>query len=225
VWDAVRVILTDPARRTTPGNTPRWLGSGIYRCGHAECLDVDPPRTLRVGSGQTVRTKAKRYVCTARYHLSRQVPGLDGYVTEVITSRLARPDAVDLLAAPVDAGVDTVALRRDAEALRVRIAEAGDLWEDGTLSAVEYRTRKTRLQQRLDDIEARLRTAAGRDPLADIAGQPDAADIWQRLDLGRRRAVLGALLVVTVLPTRRGRPPAEGHIDPDRVDIQPRRAG
>lgn len=79
---------------------------------------------------------------------------------------------------------------------------------------VEYRTRKTRLQQRLDDIEARLRAAAGRDPLADIAGQPDADEIWQRLDLGRQRAILDALLVVTVLPKRRRRPPAEGHIDP-----------
>jgi site-specific DNA recombinase len=52
VWDAVRVILTDPVRRTTPGNTPRWLGSGLYRCGHPDCIDADPPRTLRVGSGQ-----------------------------------------------------------------------------------------------------------------------------------------------------------------------------
>ena len=32
-WRGVVALLSDPARRTTPGNKVRWLGSGIYRCG------------------------------------------------------------------------------------------------------------------------------------------------------------------------------------------------
>jgi site-specific DNA recombinase len=26
-------LFADPARKTSPGNTPKWLGSLIYRCG------------------------------------------------------------------------------------------------------------------------------------------------------------------------------------------------
>jgi hypothetical protein len=33
-WDKVRALLTDPTRRTTPGNRRRWLLSGIACCGN-----------------------------------------------------------------------------------------------------------------------------------------------------------------------------------------------
>ena len=49
-WEAVVAILSDPNRRTSPGNTPRWLRSLIYRCGHPDCIELDPPSTLRVGT-------------------------------------------------------------------------------------------------------------------------------------------------------------------------------
>lgn len=33
VFEVVRTLLTDPARRSSPGAAPRWHGTGIYRCG------------------------------------------------------------------------------------------------------------------------------------------------------------------------------------------------
>ena len=44
-------------------------------------------------------------------------------------------------------------------------------------------------------------------------------DVIERLDIERRRAVLGALLTVTVLPVPRGAPP---RFDPESVTITPR---
>jgi hypothetical protein len=32
-WRAVQAILSDPARKTTPGTTPKHLCSGIIHCG------------------------------------------------------------------------------------------------------------------------------------------------------------------------------------------------
>lgn len=33
-WEAVHGLLTPSARRLQEGNRPKWLGSGVYRCGH-----------------------------------------------------------------------------------------------------------------------------------------------------------------------------------------------
>jgi hypothetical protein len=37
VCQALITLFSDPARKTSPGNTPKWLGSLIYRCG--DCND------------------------------------------------------------------------------------------------------------------------------------------------------------------------------------------
>lgn len=53
---AVVAILTNPSRVSTPGPTPKWLGSLIYECGYPGCT-----RTVtctRTGGGTTRRTGA-----------------------------------------------------------------------------------------------------------------------------------------------------------------------
>jgi site-specific DNA recombinase len=55
------------------------------------------------------------------------------------------------------------------------------------------------------EVETALAAASATSPLAGIAGRLDAAEVWEGLDLGRRRALLRALADVTLLPARRGR--------------------
>jgi DNA invertase Pin-like site-specific DNA recombinase len=214
-WEAVVAILTDANRRTTPGNTPRWLGSLIYRCGHPDCMDLDPPSTLRVG------TSGKRpqpaYRCFTHAHLTRVAKPLDLYVSAVLCERLSRPDAVDLLPQPGE-NVDAGALAIQANALRTRIREAKDLWESGVLSAADLKARTARLSEQLVNVRAQLSAAAGHSPLAGIAGEPDADDIWLGLDLGRRRAILKTMATVWVLPLLK--PPGRAPFDRDRVRIE-----
>jgi len=215
-WEAVVAVLNDPNRRTTPGNTPRWLGSLLYRCGHPDCIDLDPPSTLRVG------TNGKRpqpaYRCFESAHLTRVAIPLDEYVAAVLCERLSRPDAIDLLPGAQDDSADAAELASEANALRVRIREAGDLWESGVISAAEFRTRKQRLADRLDAVQNRQRSAAGQNPVADLAGHPDAGAVWAGLDLGRRRAILEALAVVYVLPVPR--PQGRSPFNPETVRIE-----
>jgi len=215
-WEAVVAVLTDPNRRTSPGNTPRWLGSLIYRCGHPDCIDLDPPSTLRVSmsGGKHVRPA---YRCFNHAHLTRVAEPLDLHVAAVLCARLARKDAVDLLPTGADV-VDTAALAAEANALRERIREAKDLWEAGVLSAADLKVRQARLAEKLADVQARLRSAAGHNPVADLAGRPDAAEVWVGLDLGRRRAILDAVAIVWVLPL--AKPPGRAPFNPDSVKIK-----
>jgi site-specific DNA recombinase len=214
-WEAVTAVLTDPNRRTTPGNTPRWLGSLIYRCGHPDCIDLDPPSTLRVSmsGGKHVRPA---YRCFTHAHLTRVAIPLDAYISAVICERLSRPDAVDLIERPA-AAIDTGQLATQANALRARIKEAKDLWESGVLSAADLKTRTARLSEQLSDVQARLSQAAGHSPVADLAGRPDAAEVWAALDLGRQRAILQNLMIVWVLPLEK--PPGRAPFNPDTVRI------
>ena len=82
-WEAMVAVLTDPNRRTTPGNTPRWLGSLIYRCGHPDCIDLDPPSTPRVAS-ERWRHVRPAYRCFNHAHLTRIAEPLDEYVSAVL---------------------------------------------------------------------------------------------------------------------------------------------
>jgi site-specific DNA recombinase len=215
-WEAVVAILTDPSRRTTPGNTPRWLGSLIYRCGHAACRDLDPPSVLRVStSGNRPRPA---YRCMEHAHLSRVAEPLDQYVSAVLCARLARSDVADLMPPKGGTPSDTGQLATQANALRERIKEAKDLWEAGVLSPADLKIRSARLTDQLSEVQDQLRSAAGHSPLADLAGRQDAAEVWAKLDLGRRRAILQALAIVWVLPLQK--PPGRAPFDPDTIKIE-----
>jgi site-specific DNA recombinase len=219
-WEALCMILTDSSRRTSPGNTPRWLGSLIYRCGHPACVDVDPPSTLRVStSGNRPRPA---YRCMQHAHLTRVAEPLDSFISAVICERLSRPDAIDLLETPISMDADiTGQLATQANALRARIAEGQDLWESGVLSAADLKIRHARLAEQLADVQTKLRNAAGHSPVADLAGRPDVAEAWAALDLGRRRAILQALMTVWVLPLEK--PPGRSPFNPETIKIEWRR--
>ena len=59
----------------------------------------------------------------------------------------------------------------------------------------------------LGTVESRLAAVIRRDPLDQLAGRPDAAAIWDNLDLGRQRAVLSTLCTITLGPAMHGRLP------------------
>jgi hypothetical protein len=144
---------------------------------------------------------------------------LDAYVAEVLCARLSRSDVADLLPLRQQAErIDTVHLATQANALRARIQEAQDLWEFGVLAAADLKVRHARLSGQLADVQARLRSAAGHSPLADLAGRQDAAEVWAGLDLGRRRAILKTLAIIWVLPLPK--PPGRAPFDPTAVRIE-----
>ena len=210
-WRAVAAILTDPARTQTPGNTPRWLGSLIYRCGIC-----DDGATCRV---HAVRALGGQYRCE-QGHLSRSAPRADEYVTEVITNWLAKPEAARVLQVPVDEP-DLPALRREAASLRELLDEQARLHARRIIDTRQLEAGSGELRGKLNGIEGRLAAYARRDPLDGIAGNPDAAQVWEGLGLGRQRAALTALVAVTLHPARPGRQRGGGYFDHGSVRFGP----
>lgn len=66
-------------------------------------------------------------------------------------------------------------------------------------------------------IEAQLAEATEVSPLAPLIGADDVAAAWEGLTMGQQRAILQALVTITVQPAGRGRRPAVR----DRVTFGP----
>ena len=225
-WEAVVAVLSSPDRRTTPGPKPKHLLSHLARCGHPSHPDDDRPVMVKGWAGGYQRADGSRgprlasYRCIESGHMSCAQAALDDYVEAAVVERLSRPDAADLLVPRVE--VDMAGLAQEANGLRARLVNLGDLVESGDMTPGEYRQRKTRLSEQLSSIEAEMTAAAGTSPLAGIAGRPDAGEIWDGWhdDLARKKAVIDCLMEVTVLPAAsRGK-----GFDSDRVQIDWRQA-
>lgn len=210
-WRGLVAKLTDPGRRTNTGAPARHLGSGLFLCGLCE-----DGTTMRSSSAKGRR----HYACSFRRHVTRYAPPLDDLVAALVVERLRKPDAAELLAPPTE---DTSTLHTQAQAIRERLSELARLYADGTVDAAQLTEGTASLRDQLAEVDGRLAAANGDTTLAAFAGQ-DPAEVWDSLDVDRRRAVVDVLLTVTVLPARRGRPPGwqpgESYFDPSSVLIE-----
>lgn len=206
---AVRDLLADNAAAhagvNTVGNRARWLLSGI-----ALCPCGAPLRCVT----STARGRVLRCTVYGPGHVSRVAEPVEALVNAVMVRRLARGDVAELLA-PEEVGPDQEAARGRRRAARRRLDEIAAMLGDGDLTAAQARTATARARARLDEADAVLAGAARTSPLARVV---DPAGWWvdPATDLDDRRAVLRALLRVTVLRQGPGRRP----FDPSTVVIE-----
>ena len=84
---AVRAILTDEARRQGPGNTPKWLLSGLAVCGRCGDIILRAAGVGRFGAKRG-RPEVPCYRCRSCSGLRRPVPFADAVAAGVITRYL-----------------------------------------------------------------------------------------------------------------------------------------
>lgn len=232
-WRAAVALLTNPARRTTTSNARVWLGSGLYRCHCGETL-----RGSSAGVGGTVKAKESErtskpvYRCrtNASGHVVRDAIDLDEYVGGLAIFRLSRPDAAQLLLPREEKPSEDFAAQ--ANALRAKL--------DGISAdyAADHITRKQMLDQtafvraRLEKVEEQMSAASHRSVLASVPlGTPEVEDQWHGYHLDRKRAIIAALMTVTVQKARRGRPKGyrpgtgQGYFDDSTIDIDWKQPG
>ncbi|WP_420041828.1 recombinase family protein [Gordonia sp. MP11Mi] len=219
VWRAALTIVTDPSRDTNGGRGAevRWLGSGLYICG------VCGTRQIRCSSSGN---KMPAYRCIEREmtgtiaHVNRNARKLDEYVESVLVARLTQPDALELLT-PKSPAVDVAALYVEQSALASRQDELAGLYAAGSVTARQLTTATSTIEKQLSGIAEQIRTATFTDPLRAIANSPDVAAAWYgsdttpALDLGSKRAILDALLDVTI-----NRTPMRGRFDYDAIGME-----
>ncbi|MEU3168969.1 recombinase family protein [Streptosporangium sp. NPDC006930] len=222
-WRGVVALLSDPVRRTTPGNQAKWLGSGIYLCGIEGC-----GKTLICSRSGQQRNPA--YRCRPRQggtrggerHVVRTAGPLDTFVEEVIIERLSRPDAIDLL--KDDQREDVAPLHIEALALRQLLDEQTVLHAQRVIDTRQLAAGSRAIQADLKAIEDRIAAASVGSIFTGVVGVEDPRAAWKGLnDLGRQRGILNALMTVTILPAAHGRGPSGTYFDPSTVQITPKR--
>ncbi|MGP5931261.1 recombinase family protein [Corynebacterium glyciniphilum] len=226
--DTLVSMLTNPERRTNGkrGRAPSYLGTGLYRCGAEGC-----GHTMGTTFQNRPAGRVKLYRCRfgnerlgvgeRTPHVARRLDLVDDVVQAAVIARLARGDVQSALAAAQ--GQDTAELVAERERVRAAMDEIAPLVVSGAFTPAQAAEMNKGYLDRLEALDVELSASDGSgvlEQLPDVdAADPQAAtrvaDWWFHPDtsLETRRAVLDAIVTVTILPQRRGR-----RFDPDSID-------
>lgn len=222
--EAVKAVLEDPRRRSggsgRRGPVPTSLGTGLYVC--AVCGE---PR-LRLG-----RSNARRavYKCgnidtsQKQGHVTRVADKLDAYVEGALLELISRPGVVEAMCAVVDTDdAELAALRTEQITIRPRLNKAATRYAAGDIDDEQFGIVSKTLRDRDNAITAILTAANMRSPLDVVLGAESVEQVWDDvLTLGQKRAILGEVLTVTVLPTTSGgRAPDGSYFNTDAVSVE-----
>lgn len=190
-WPRVMELLS---RNPTPAERGRkHLLTGIAVCGRCG----EKMRSIP-GKGNN---DGKDYSCPGCY-LRRRMDKVDEVVTTVVIERLSQPDATSLLSA----GASQTEVREAwgaVEGLRARLRRLTEVYAEGAISDDQLLSGTAALRPKLEAAEQKARSLATNPDLVDMAAG-DVAAKWAAPSLERRRAVMDALMAVTVMPLGRG---------------------
>lgn len=209
--EAVRALLEDPSRRTTPGPGRRWMLSGLAVC--------DVCKVPVRGSGSSLgagRGTYPAYRCKTGKHVVVNAVVLDEFIGEVVVARLSRPDAAGLFVAR-SPGIAAASTR--AKVLRARLDKLADNID---ISERQLARRSKAFQVELDALEQQIAAGGRTTVLGAFAGR-DPGTVWAGLDLDRRRAVIDVLMTITVRRATPGVVPVDRRWREDVPSFDPRR--
>jgi hypothetical protein len=106
---------------------------------------------------------------------------------------------------------------QDAVGAEARLREvAVEFADDPDVTPEQVREMTRRLRARLDDLRSRQADRLESDVLNGLDG-PDLGELWPRLPLSRRRAIIGvAIGTITIAPAAR---PGSPVFEPERVHV------
>nr|WP_218681363.1 recombinase family protein [Rhodococcus qingshengii] len=197
-WRAAVRVLVSPDRRR-PAINAQALLTGVGRCGRCAAEGIDS--TMHTGGA---RRHYRTYRCkTNPSHLARQAEPIEEYVEAVMVERLSRPDALAVFAPTVEAA--TRDLGAEAHNLRTILDGLAIDYADGKITRQQLHTATDRARSKLSELETEMATAGAADLVAPLVTNGDVATAWADLTTPRKRTVIDALAVVTMLPLGRGR--------------------
>ena len=195
-WRAVDALLRDSARK--PPRGVRTLLGGLATCPCGNVVNGSMNHRRDHVYNCQYSTRAGR----PGPHVAVRAEPVDEYVERVVLAVLGSGELADLVSPPPH--VDTIGLRAERAAIRANLEELGADRALGRISRAQMLRGTEAGDARLAEIAAELATAAGSGALAPFARGQAAQDVWDGLDLSRRREVIRALATVTLLPAGRG---------------------
>ena len=203
--------LKDIRRRKQSARNPKYLLSGIARCG-APGPDDDICGTtlsMEIAHGN----QPKGYTCRSCHHLRCNMTDLDEYVTTAIIQRLADPNTAARLRERHDHVQDSTAQR---DILRDRLNQAAHDYGRGEITAGQLTTITAMIQRSVATFDADIQRNTPTIDMLDLC-HPDIAERWHRLSPSRQRDAIHTLLDITVHPSGRG-----NRWNPACIQINPR---
>lgn len=197
-WRAVVDILSRPERRTTTGNTVKWFGSLLYRCG----VCGDGMYVTKTGSPPRSAYRCRSHMRGGTgTHVVRKADSLDKHVQDMLLGRLMDPAHAEAFQSEPDAPIDVTVLRRRLALLEEKgRAMATRLGKD-LISDEDYDAFLMENRPKIREVQAELAAATRSNPAAELVASGDVRKTWAGYDLDQKRAVLRSVLVVTVFPS------------------------
>lgn len=199
---AVRAKLDNGPRATPEGKDRRagrtLLGSlALCPCGSVIYGARDGKSNALYRCGAALNGEAQPGM-----HVKRRAADVDTYVREIIIQRMSRDDAAALV--PALDGVDVSALREEAAAIRRNLEEMAADRAAGLIDRAEQLAGSARGKKRLAEIATAIDAATSEDVLAPLVRAENVEAAWEALDLAGRRAIIDALMTITLHSPGRG---------------------
>lgn len=206
--DQITVLLSGRATgpNETGGRPPAHLLSSLARCG--VCGETMGTTMQNRPAGRVLlyrcRNAGERQQAGPRTsHVARRADYLDEMVTAAVVQRLQAGDIQAALAHR--SGEDTGALLAERRRLQDALDDLATAVVRGSFTVSQAETMNRGYLDAMADVDARL-TAADRSGVLQLVGSiVDPVAWWAAADLEGKRAVIDALVSVTVMPTVRGR--------------------
>lgn len=220
-YGAALARLRDPARHgatqdRNKGPRPRYLLSGIARCGFPGC-----GQHMITGIGGN---KTRRYHCTTKRHINRRADYIDAFVVQTMLDRLERDDLSSFLLPQRPDAPSLDAVRAEQLVKRERLRELAADYAAGVLDRDQVRVAGALLRERLAELDAVIADAGRVDVLAPLLAAEDPAMVWDDYPMSTRRVVVDRLMEITVHRANPGRPPG-GVYDTSTIKIRWRDQG
>jgi DNA invertase Pin-like site-specific DNA recombinase len=206
-WRAVAGILRNPRfRRPYPQGATSLLGGiALCRCGNYVT------GSLSANGYPAYRCNLETRNYRPGPHVAVKRDKVDEHISMAVIGALAGPDAIHLLTPHVEG--DVTALIEEEAVLRNRLSRLGGLFAEGQISEADLVGGRERGEVRLAEIAGQLAELGRESVLAPLVTAGDVAVAWEGLGLDLRRAVVDALMTVTLYPSGRG----ARTFDPGRV--------
>lgn len=208
--EKLRQLLTDPARRTNR-TARRYVLSGLCRCGLCGTKMYSVPRF-----------DTGRYLCRSGHDFGGcgkmviTARPLEAWITEAVLQRLDSAEMADALTGHARDDGHAAALHEHLSADTEKLAELAVMWADGELDAAQWRTARTRIEQRVADNRRMLARMRGTTVVDGWIGNgSELRERWEDLNLTRQTAIVRALIDHIVI--RPATVPGNRALDPERV--------